>query len=132
MAGPSEHLPAGRAGRTPPRAPALSTVACGGPLGWRRSAHGQRTRRRELSLPAPARAQPRRLAAVGGGGAEPRARAGEAAAGVDRLLLLPLVSRDGARVLRGPGHGGADERGLRVREGRPRGAPGRRRALHGG
>ena len=31
----------------------------------------------------------------------PRARAGPAAAGLDRLLRLPLVPRDGARVLRG-------------------------------
>ena len=60
------------------------------------------------------------------------AAARRAGAGLDRLLLLPLVPRDGARVLRGRGDGGGDERALRVREGRPRGAPRRRRALHGG
>ena len=96
------------------------------------TAHAQRTRRRDLSLPAPARREPRRLAAVGPDGAGARPRAGQAAARLDRLLLLPLVSRDGARVLRGPAHRRADERELRVREGRPRGAPGRGRPLHGG
>ena len=48
-----------------------------------------------------------------------------------RLLRLPLVPRHGARVLRGPGDGAPDERALRQRQGRPRGAPGRGRALHG-
>ena len=42
------------------------------------------------------------------------------------------MPRDGARVLRGPADRGADERGVRLREGRSRGAPRRRRALHGG
>ena len=60
-----------------------------------------------------------------------RARGRPAAARLDRLLGLPLVPRDGARVLRGPAGRRGDERALRVREGRPRGAPGRRRDLHG-
>ena len=68
----------------------------------------------------------------GPAGAERARERGQAAAGLDRLLVLSLVPCDGARVLRGPAHGGADERELRVREGRPRGAPGRRRAVHGG
>ena len=41
----------------------------------RSCADGQRTRGRDLALPAPARGQPGRLAAVGRGGAAPRARA---------------------------------------------------------
>ena len=62
-----------------------------------------------------------------------RARgARQAGVRLDRLLRLPLVPRDGAGVLRGPGHGGADERGVRMREGRPRGASRRGRPLHGG
>ena len=44
---------------------------------------------------------------------------------------LPLVPRHGARVLRGRRDRRAHERALRVRQGRPRGAPRRRRALHG-
>ncbi len=60
------------------------------------------------------------------------ARARRAAARLDRLLGLSLVPRDGARVLRGRGDGIGDERGLRMRQGRSRGASGRRRALHGG
>ena len=50
---------------------------------------------------------------------------------LDRLRRVPLVPRDGARVLRGPRGRGADERALRLHQGRPRGAPGRRRDLHG-
>ena len=45
---------------------------------------------------------------------------------------MPLVSRDGARVLRGPRDRGADERALRVHQGRPRGAARCGRDLHGG
>ena len=53
-------------------------------------------------------------------------------AGLDRLLGLSLVPRDGARVLRGRRDRGADERALRLHQGRPRGAPRRRRDVHGG
>src|SRR5205807_4772497 len=48
-----------------------------------------------------------------------------------RLRRLPLVPRDGARVVRGRADGGADERAVRKREGRPRGASRPRRAVHG-
>ena len=41
------------------------------------------------------------------------------------------MPRDGARVVRGPGDRGADERALRQHQGRPRGAAGRGRDLHG-
>src|SRR4051794_25350146 len=101
-----------------------ATVACG-----RRA---ERPRRRDLAVPAPAPGQPGRLAAVGRGGAAPGAGARPPAARLDRLQRVPLVPRDGARVLRGSRDRRADERALRVRQGRPRGAPGCRRALHGG
>ena len=57
---------------------------------------------------------------------------GPAAAGLDRLLGLPLVPRDGARVVRGPRDRGADERAVRLHQGRSRGAARHRRDLHGG
>ena len=49
-----------------------------------------------------------------------------------RLLGLSLVSRDGARVVRGRGHGAPDERALRQREGRSRGDARRRSDLPAG
>src|SRR5215207_11402490 len=57
--------------------------------------------RRDLALPPPARGEPGRLVSVGRGGARPRARGAEADPGLDRLRRLPLVPRDGARVVRG-------------------------------
>ena len=57
---------------------------------------------------------------------------GQADPGFDRLLRLPLVPRDGARVVRGPADGGLHERALRPDQGRPRGAARRRRDLHAG
>ena len=53
---------------------------------------------------------------------------GPAAARLDRLLGVPLVPRDGARVVRGPRDGRADERPVRLHQGRPRGAARHRRA----
>ena len=88
-------------------------------------------RLRDLPVPAPARRQPRGLVSVGRRGVRPRARGGQARAGLDRLRGLPLVPRDGARVLRGPGRRAGHEHALRVRQGRPRGAPRRRRDPHG-
>ena len=61
-----------------------------------------------------------------------RPRGGPADPALGRLLGLPLVPRDGARVLRGPRDRRLHERALRQRQGRPRGAPRRRRHLHGG
>ncbi len=92
----------------------------------------QPPRRRDLALPA---ASTRTTPSTGTPGATRRWTAparGPPAAGLDRLLRLPLVPRDGARVLRGPRGRRADERALRVHQGRPRGAPRRRRRLHGG
>ena len=48
-----------------------------------------------------------------------------------RLRRVPLVSRHGARVVRGRGDGRGAERGLRRDQGGPRGAPRSRSALHG-
>src|SRR3954451_322522 len=92
----------------------------------------ERPRRRDLAVPAPAPGEPRRLAALGRRGAAPGARPRPPAARLDRLQRVPLVPRDGARVLRGSRDRRADERALRVRQGRPRGAARRRRGLHGG
>ena len=85
----------------------------------------------DLPLPPPALREPRRLVRVGRGGVRPRPRGGPRRARLDRLLRLPLVPRDGARELRGRGDRAADERALRLHQGRPRGAPRRRRHLHG-
>ena len=88
-------------------------------------------RKRDEPVPPPARGQSRGLAPVGRRGVRARPRRGQAAARLDRLLRVPLVPRDGARVVRGRGDGADDERPLRLREGRPRGAARRRRRLHG-
>ena len=52
-------------------------------------------------------------------------------AALGRLLGVPLVPRDGPRVVRGRRGRGGDERRVRQRQGRPRGATRRRRHLHG-
>ena len=88
-------------------------------------------RRGDQPVPAPARRQPGRLVPLGRRGADPRAGGGPADPALDRLRRLPLVPRDGARVLRGRVDRGCDERALRQRQGRPRGAPRPRRCLHG-
>ncbi len=49
-----------------------------------------------------------------------------------RLFRVPLVLRDGARVIRGPGNRGPDERVVRQHQGGPRGTTRHRRHLHGG
>ncbi len=84
---------------------------------------------RNQPLPAPARRQSGRLVSLGRGGAGARAPAAPADPAVDRLRRLPLVPRHGARILRGRGYRGADERALRQRQGGSRGAPGPRPPL---
>jgi hypothetical protein len=69
---------------------------------------------------------------VGRRGARAREARGQTDLPLRRLLRVPLVPRDGARVLRGPAHRGFPRRALRLDQGRPRGAPGRRRDLHEG
>ena len=88
-------------------------------------------RLRNIAVSAPARREPRGLVSVGPGGVRARPRGGQAGARLDRLRGVPLVPRHGARVLRGRRGRRVDERLVRVRQGRPRGAPGRRRDLHG-
>ena len=63
-----------------------------------------------------------------GAGRGRRARRADPA--VDRLRRLPLVPRDGPRIVRGRRRGRRDERGLRLHQGRPRGAARHRRGLH--
>ena len=58
-----------------------------------------------------------------------RASTRQADPALDRLFDLPLVPCDGARVVRGSGHRGADERAVRLHQGRPRGAARPRRDL---
>ena len=62
---------------------------------------------------------------------ERRARREQADLPVDRLLDLPLVPRDGARVVREPGDRRRAQPRLRVDQGRSRGAARRRSRLHG-
>ena len=86
--------------------------------------HDEPTRGCDEPLPAAARRQPGRLAPVGRGSARARQTREQADPAVDRILGLPLVPRDGARVLRGPGGRRRDERRVRQHQGRPRRAPG--------
>ena len=85
---------------------------------------------RDLALPAPARRQPGRLVALVRRGVRRGPPPGRAGADLGRLRGLPLVSRDGARVVRGPRRRQADQRRLRGDQGGPRGAARRRRRLH--
>ena len=85
---------------------------------------------REIALLAPTRAQPCRLVPVGRGSLRQGAQGKQAHLPVDRLFDLSLVPRHGAGILREPGHRKADERQLRVDQGRPRGTPGRGCHLH--
>ena len=91
-----------------------------------------RLAQRDEPVPPPARGQPGRLVPVGRGGVREGARRGQADPALDRLLGLPLVPRDGARVVRERRDGERDERALRQHQGRPRGAARRRLDLHGG
>ena len=74
---------------------------------------GQPAGRRDVPLPPPAQGQPRGLVSVGRGSACSRPRGGPADPPLDRLLRLPLVPRDGARVVRGRGDRALDKRALR-------------------
>ena len=76
--------------------------------------------------------QPRRLVGVERRGVRGGAAAQRADPAERRVRRLPLVPRDGARVVRGRGDGGVPERALREHQGRPRGAARRRRGLHAG
>ena len=86
--------------------------------------------RRDLALSAAAQAQSGGLVAVGAG----RLGRGQAQQPADpalgRLRRLPLVPRDGARVVRGRADRKRDERAVRQHQSRPRGAAGHRPDLH--
>jgi hypothetical protein len=75
---------------------------------------------RGLSVPPAARPQPGRLVSVGTRSARQSEGRRQAHSLVDRILGLPLVPRDGEGVVRERRHRQADERGLRVNQGRPR------------
>src|SRR3954451_20209647 len=98
------------------------TVPPGGvtPLPYKR----EPSRERDEPVPPPARFESRRLVPVGRRGARSRAGGGPADPALDRLRRVPLVPRDGARVVREPDGRGADERALRLHQGRPRGTAG--------
>ena len=98
----------------------------------RRGSHAEPPGGRDEPLPPPAPVQPRRLVSLGSGGVRAGAARGQAHLPVGRLLGLPLVPRDGARVVRGRRDRRPDERAfvsIKVdREERP----GRRLDLHAG
>ena len=81
-------------------------------------------------LSSAARRQPGRLVPVGRGGVRPSAHGGQADLSLDRLFDVPLVSRDGARVVREPGDCRRPEQRLRLDQGRSRRAARRRSRLH--
>ena len=74
-----------------------------GAVARRRVATARIGSRGDEPVPAPARPQPGGLVSVGPGGAGRGARAGPADLPLDRLRGVPLVSRHGARVVRGRG-----------------------------
>ena len=83
-------------------------------------------------VPAPARGESGGLVGVGTRGVRRGAAPQRAGPAERRVRRLPLVPRDGARVVRGRGHRGVPQRALRQHQGRPRGAARRRRDLHAG
>ncbi len=94
--------------------------------------HGEPPGERDQSVPPPARRQPGRLVGVGRGRVCRGARARRPGAAQRRVRRLPLVPRDGTRVLRGRRDRGLSQRALREHQGRPRGTSRRGRGLHGG
>src|SRR5262249_47848914 len=72
--------------------------------------YGRAAEERDEPIPPAARGQPRGLVAVVTGGLRGRPGTGRAGDAVGGLLGLPLVPRDGARVVRGRADRGATER----------------------
>ena len=93
--------------------------------------YGEPPRDVDIALPVAASGQSGGLAGVVAGGVRGGGTARCPRVAVRRLRRLPLVSRHGARVVRGRGDRHRDERQLRQREGRPGRATRRRRGLHG-
>ena len=92
---------------------------------------GEPARRRNLAVSPPAPRQSGRLVPLGCRGVRCRRGTQRPDPAVGGVFGLSLVSRDGPRVLRGRRGGSEDERAVRQRQGRSRGAPRRRRPLHG-
>ena len=88
-------------------------------------------RSRDQPVPAPACREPRRLVCVGAGGVRCCDRAQRADPVERRLQRLPLVPRDGPRMLRGRRGGRRDEPAIRQHQSRSRGTSRRRLDLHG-
>src|SRR5215831_10064115 len=86
---------------------------------WR---YGRPAEERDEPVPPAACGQPGGLVAVVTGSLRGRTGTGRAGDAVGGLLGLPLVPRDGARVVRGPADRGAAERRSRVDQGGPGGA----------
>src|SRR5580693_809058 len=91
---------------------------------------GQPTEERDQPVPAPARGQPGRLVALVRRGLRRGPGPRRARPAVGGVLSVPLVSRDGARVVRGPADRRADEREPGRDQGRPGGTPGRGLGVH--
>src|SRR5205814_6641739 len=89
-----------------------------------RLSNGEPPRARVEPVPAPARRESGRVVSLGRRRVRTRPRRGQTRSALRRLRGVPLVSRDGARVVRGRRDGAADERPLRQREGGSRGAAG--------
>jgi hypothetical protein len=85
-------------------------------------ARSNRLAKRNESVPPAARAQPGRLVPVGRRGIRRGTSPQQARPALDRILVLSLVPRHGAGMLRRRRHRGADERALREHQGRSRGA----------
>src|SRR5436190_1690032 len=124
LPGVYQQRPRGRGGGS-----AVTKPTPRGSLAW---GHGKPARGGDKPVSPPAPRQPGGLVPVGRRRPAAGTRGGQADPAVDRVRGLPLVPRDGARVLRGSGHGGLHERALRLHQGRSRGAPRPRLDLHGG
>jgi len=92
----------------------------------------QPSRPGEEPVPPPAQRQSGGLVSLGAGGLRPREDREQACLPLYRVLDLPLVPRDGTRILREGERRRRAQPRLRLDQGGPRGASGRGRHLHGG
>ena len=111
-----ERVPAGR----PPRGGVCGPWLCR--LSVTKRAPRVSNRDGTARAATPRQGRPRGLVPVGPRGARAAQDGGPPILLCDRLLRLPLVPRDGARVVRGRATAAVHERALRVHQGRPRGA----------
>ncbi len=87
---------------------------------------------RDQPLSPPARPQSRGLVSLGRGSVRQGQEGRQARLPVDRLQLLPLVPRHGARVVRERGDRQAPQPRFRLHQSRSRGTAGHRQRLHDG